>query len=381
MARDLIISAFATPSQGNLNAAGLSSWKPSDVQPLGAFQDKPMLIGVDKASDPVTGAAPPAWGGKGFHWAADRYQAAGGGSILKGLMSRYAASVQPRRICVVAFSAGNSFLGRLLSNPTDAAMIDTVFTLDGMTYAPLANGQVANFDGWLNFGRRATGLLQTQRQAQDAENPYLSPLMVNAHTHIVSAAPASASSTDEAANKLMYLLDQEYWQKAKGVPQSVIQAQGAIQAQIKSRLSQAFRTLTPVTVNCNGAKTYSSLAPGLGYLGNCWSLDFGGTVGSDHCMIAYVAQRALFDAFLVPRWNSRSEAVAGLGGLGEASSTSVVGEGATWTSPTPSTPGGGIVRSDVLGPSALAVGAKYAAGAAALYLAFTWGRWLAGVVK
>lgn len=379
MARDLIISAFATPSQSNLNAAGLKGWKPADVQPLSHFSDPPLLIGVNKARDPATGAAPPAWGGKGFHWAADRFQAAGGGSILRGLLQQRAASVQPRRIAVVAFSAGNSFLSRLLANPKDAELIDSIITLDGMTYAKLPNGGVGNFEGWEAFARRATGVLQTAGTPNDARNPYLSPLMVNCHTHIVSNS-AAASSTDEAANKLMWLVDQAYWQRAKGIPKAIIDAQAARQRQVLARLKQSLSDVTPVTVDCNGAKTYSSLNPGKGYLGNFWSLDFGGQVGSDHCMIAYVAQRAVFDAYLIPRWNSRSEAVAGLGGLG-ATEQRVVGPGATWTSPTNATPGGGIVRRDVLSPSPLAVGAKWAAGLAAAYVAFTWGRWAAGVIR
>lgn len=371
MARDIILSAFATPGPANLRGAGLSDWSPSDVQPLSPFRDKPLLIGIDKMSNPATGEAPPAWGGKGFHWAADRYAASGGGSILRGVLSKHAPDVQPRRIAVVAFSAGNSFLNRVLSNSKDAPLIDTALSLDGMVFGKNGGNFVpSSFDGYLKFAERATGLL---KQEAGVSNPYLSPLFVNAHTHIASNSPYASSSTDEAAEKLFWLVNDRYWRVAKSVTSAVKADQGRRQQEIIARLRESFRKLTPVTVDCGGKKTYSRLNPGLGYLGNLWSLDFGGTVGSDHCMVAYVAQRALFDSFLIPRWNSRSEAVAGLGGFG-STATVVQGEGATWTTPASATPGGGIVRSDVLSPSALAVIGKYAAGTAAAYLAFELGR-------
>jgi hypothetical protein len=368
MARDIILSAFATPGSANLRGAGLSSWSPSDVQPLGKFRDRPLLLDVPKTGAP--GQAPEAWGGKPFKRTAAKLKAAGQGSIIRGMLKRYAADVQPRRIALIAFSAGNSFLNQVLQSEIDAELLDTVISLDGMVYGKNGGAYIpASFEGYVNFAKRATGLLH---QREGVSNPYLSPLFVNAHTHIASNSDF-ASSTDEAAEKLFWLVNNRYWQAAKRVPSSVKQDQGRRQQQIIQRLRSSFSRMTPVTVDCNGPKTYRNLDPSLGYLGNLWSLDFGGTQGADHCMVAYVAQRAIFDAYLIPRWNARDEAVAGLSGLG-SQELMVQSDGVTWTSPYPRQPGGGIVRRDVLSASPLAIAGKYAAGTAAAYVAFELGR-------
>jgi hypothetical protein len=359
VARDIIITAFATPAQGNLNAAGLRQLVPSDVEPIELFEDPPLVIVVDKASDPATGDPPPDWGGQGFAWAAQRYAAAGGGSILQGLLRQKAGGVIPRRIALIGFSAGNSFLSRVLASPQDAGAVDTVVTLDGMTFSKNSGNYVPqSFTPWVAFAERATGVLN---HASGVSNPYLSPLMVNAHTHI-AAAPgkggASASSTEEAAEKLFWLVNERYWQQARGLSQSVVNDQARRQNEIKARLAQSLASLVPITVNCAKPprpKTYTRLSPDLGYLGNLWSLDFGGVNEADHCMIAYVAQRAIFDAFLLPRWNARSEAVAGVLPMGDVA----------WTSPEPGVPGGGIVERGTfdtgIGATQIAVGVGIAA--------------------
>lgn len=359
MATDIIISAFATPSESGLRKAGLKGWTPEMVHPLNSFKSKPKVISVPKSGK--GGQPPPAWGGKGFHNTADKMAAKGNGSILSGVLQTYAAGITPRRICLVGFSAGNSFLTRVLASPQDAEKIDTLISLDGMTY-PKVNGKPYDpaFMPWINFAKRATGM---NRMARGVSNPYLGPLFVQAHTHIVSNS-SQASSTDEASKHLFWKVNDDYWKVAKKIPKSVSDDQGARQKQIISRLNRALDSVTPVTVDCGNPrikKTYTSLKPKLGYLGNFWGLDFGGTQGPDHCMICYVAQAAIMDAYLVPRWNSRNEAVAGLSGLaGGVGATESEGD-VDWTSPGTMQPGGGIVQ-----PGAIDTGINYMKTAALL---------------
>lgn len=350
MATDVIISAFATPSERGLNNAGLKGWTPNMVQPLDEFKSKPKLIDVPKTG--VGGEPPAAWGGSGFVNTADKMRAVGGGSILSGLLKTYAAGITPRRICLVGFSAGNSFLTRVLANPADADKIDTLISLDGMT-CPKAGGKMytAGFTPWVDFAKRASGMY---RMASGVSNPYLGPLFVQAHTHIVSNSE-HASSTDEASKHLFWLVNDEYWKVANKIPKSVKDDQGRRQQEIISRLKRTLSSITPVTVDCGNPRikrTYSTLDPKLGYLGNFWGLDFGGTQGPDHCLVAYVAQGAIMHSYLVPRWNSRDEAVAGLGGsLGAVESEG----GVDWTSPGTLRPGGGILQ-----PGAIQTGVSVA---------------------
>jgi len=341
MATDVILSAFATPSQSNLNAAQLSNWKPSDVQPLDAFENRPKVIDVPKTGDGVN--PPEAWGGVPFRRTADKMKQSGGGSIIQGMLRSYAAGIEPRRICLIGFSAGNSFLSAVLSNPADAELIDTVISLDGMTYAVLPGGKMIpeSFSGWVTFARRAMGI---DRMLAGISNPYLGPMMVVANTHIAPAA-ATVSSTKAASTAIWEQLDAEYWASRGGVPESVTTELGRRQDEIKARLAAAHDRLVPVSINCGNPaslKTWDSLRPATGLLGSCWTLDYGGNAGPDHCMIAYVAQRAIFDAFLVPRWNARSEAVAGLGGEPLVRMRSRLGQ-LDWMTPSEAQPGGGIV--------------------------------------
>lgn len=378
MARDIIINVYSQPSDQRLKAAGLN-WKASDVQPLHKFDSTPLRIGVS----PTPGM--PAW--QGFVDVAAKAKARGNGSIIRGLVQQQFPDVQPRRIAFTAFSAGNSFLRRVLEQKIDADLLDTVISLDGMTYAKGWDGKPVpeSFAPWENFARRATGVLNPGAMG----NPYLSPLMVCARTDVAALKPASgpgSSSTGEAAQYLFATLNNLYWTKLHAT-HGGLQAfkasadyrdQERRQNEIKGRLFQSFQQMVPFTITCGAAphtqtKTWAHLEPNIGYLGNLWSLNFGGTGPADHCMIAYAAQRAIFDAFLVPRWNSRDQAVAGLSGLG-ATPEEVQGEAVTWTTPGTAKPGGGIVRRDVLAPTPFAVGAKMVGGLAAAYLAFMLGR-------
>lgn len=337
MARDIIISAFASGS----------------FQPLGEFEDSPLLIGVDglgsdqyMASFDTERKPREPWGGTPFTRELEKYKKIGAGSIIQGLLKNFAAGVEPRRIAAVAFSAGNTFLSGLLNSAVDAELIDTVISLDGMVYQKDYRGKPVGFDNWLRFGRRACGV----DRMGTVNNPYLGPLMVVSHTHIVSAAPKLVSSTNEAAEYLFANINPAYWAAANQLPKSQLDAQGVKQQEVITRLKAALgRVPLPLTIkggNPPTTKKWDTLWPGtVSYLGNMWALDWGGTEGPDHIFQAHEAQQALFRSYLVPRWNARSKDVAGLGAFGVSGplGADVRQEGSVaWTSPV-AQPGGGIV--------------------------------------
>lgn len=340
MARDVIISAFAGSQVG---------------QPMQLFEDEPVRVDVNgigsdvyKASFDTERKPREPWGGKPFSREAERYRNKGAGSVLQGLLRSHARGVEPRRIALVGFSAGNTFLSAVLKNPHDAPLVDTLISLDGMVYSKDWKGNPVGFDHWVAFARRATG---TDRMAT-AANPYKGPLMVVSHTDIVSGAPKRASSTRDAARHLMWRVNDAYWAAAKTVPRSVLDEQGAKQQQVVGRLRQASERI-PLPLKIRGGnppttKTWSVPPwPEVGYLGNLWNLSWGGRGGPDHIFQANQCQRMLWEAYLVPRWNARSVAVAGLGG-GGAGRGAIGLAGIDWVTPEHTRPGGGIVAPGTL---------------------------------
>ena len=337
MARDIIISSFATSR----------TW-----QPVSEFEDAPLVIGVEgigsdsymASFDTAKGPREP-WGGKPFSREIERFKNIGSGSILQGILKDRAAGVEPRRICAVAFSAGNTFLSGLLKSDADASLLDTVLSLDGMTYQIGYGGKVLDFDHWLRFGKRACGLDRMSATG----NPYLGPLMVVSHTHIVSAAPTQVSSTNAAAEYLFAQINPPYWAAANALPKSVLDAEGVKQQQVQDRLRAAMSQI-PLPLKINGGnppttKTWASMPwpTTVSYLGNLWSLDWGGQQGPDHIFEAQQIQQALWRSYLIPRWNAREQNVAGLGGLGLGLGAETMQEGAvTWTTPI-AKPGGGLL--------------------------------------
>jgi len=338
VARDIVVSAFASTS----------------YQPWEGFADAPKVIDVAGiGSDVFMGSTDTerkpreSWGGKPFAREAEMFRARGGGSVLSGLLKTRAPGIEPRRIALVGFSAGNTFLSSVLKNPADAELLDTVLAIDGMTYSKDWRGNPVGFEHWISFARKASGM----DRMQSADNPYKGPLLVVSYTDIVSGSPKLASSTREAARHLMWATDQAYWPKANQVSQSILDAQGQKQAEVVARLHASSRQI-PLPLEIRGGnppttKTWPT-APypnSVGYLGNYWSLGWGGQSGPDHIFQAHQCQQMLFRSFLIPRWNSRSENVAGLGvgpdGLGALGAT-YTGDVA-WTTPGAQQPGGGLV--------------------------------------
>lgn len=354
MSRDIIVSCFASSAE----------W-----QPFGEFEDKPHVIdvggiGSDTWMGPRDTARKPRepWGGKPFSREAARYAQRAGGSVLRGLLQSRARGIEPRRVALVGFSAGNTFLSQVLKDPAAAELVDTVLSLDGMTYSKDWRGNPVGFDHWVRFGKRAAGV----QRMQSASNPYKGPLMVVSHTDIVSGAPKRASSTGDAAAYLLRSVNGAYWAAASQVSPRVLDAQGVKQQEVLARLRAACNQI-PLPLVIRGGNppttrtwTRAPYPVDMGYLGNLWTLRWGGRQGPDHIFQAHQAQQALLRTYLIPRWNARSDAVAGLGaspdglGLWAVGETPTPGVAVDWTTPAAQQPGGGLVR-----PGAVQTGAAY----------------------
>lgn len=314
------------------------------------FEDEPVRVEVNgigsniwKSPTDTERKPREPWGGKPFSREAQMYAQRGGGSVLQGLLKSKAAGVEPRRIALVGFSAGNTFLSAVLKNKFDAQLIDTLISIDGMTYPKDYKGGAIGFDHWVAFARRATGM----DRMSTVTNPYKGPLMVVSTTAIASASPTKVSSTRDAARHLMWRVNDAYWAAAKGLPGSVLNEQKRKQQEVISRLRAASnRVELPLSIkggNPPTTETWDSppWPVEIGYLGNLWNLDWGGRGGPDHIFQATIGQRMLWESYLVPRWNARSSAVAGVGGQSTRLS------GIEWRTPQ-RTPGGGIVEPGTL---------------------------------
>jgi hypothetical protein len=280
-ARDVIVTAFAQSGKTLRLADGSKINLKDFSEPLDIFTEKPIVLAVD-----ATTQGDEVFYDKAFGRELERYRDQNG-SILTRFLASHLAEVKVRRLGIIGFSAGGVFVKGILSSQ-DAAFIDSAIFLDavhlGRPYAkapPLAQA-VAPL---ANFGVRAAL----------APDPWQGPLMIQAHTHIASPAPDSVTSTSESA--------------------------AAITAVVKANAPGASRfgfnpdlffegppppavTLGPETGLPPPAKTFSAIPDPAGTgIGNYYTLDFGGTVGADHAFIAWFVQRAIFKAFLGPRWN------------------------------------------------------------------------------
>ena len=137
------------------------------------FEQSPIVINVPGGSS------------EGFIQTAKAYKQSG--SILdKFLLSRL-KKTQPRRICLVGFADGATWLTEVLKNSLDHCRIDTVIVLDGV----LATGKA----GWVDFGQRAANGGPGAPRLWIAHSQYKSP---NARH---SSKSTSAKLFKEAAGK------------------------------------------------------------------------------------------------------------------------------------------------------------------------------------
>jgi hypothetical protein len=371
MARDLIICCFSKPGGGQLRNAGLgSALTPDDVFPVSKLSNPVDVIAIEKSMAGHVASssgqycdAGDVWGGFCFDRIAERMKAAGGGSIIRGALiqqGKNPADYEGGRIALIAFSAGHTMARHILS--TDADKIDTLISLDGIAFSKV-NGEILDDPNWMGFAKRACGI---DRMGAN-RNPYLGPMMVIGHTRI--AAPSAAvSATYESSRRMFWRLSDAYFKAQASVPKSFVDEMANAQSQILGRMKQSLDSLPyPLKINCTVSKTFTrdTANPNTtGYLGNLWDFEWNGTQGPDHCFCAYVVQKVLLESFLIPRWNSKNVAIAGVGiGSDEALTNGSV----TFQSPSSSQKGGGVVTAGALGPAfysakTVAIGALMAYG-------------------
>ena len=354
MAKDLILTCFARPGKKQLSSAGLGSLSPDDVFPAHKLNGSVEVIALEKGM--AGHVASPSgqycdggdvWGGFCFDKLAEKLKAAGNGSIVRGALIQRGlnpADFEGGRIALIAFSAGHTMARHILR--TDADKIDTVISLDGIAFSKV-NGNIIDDDTWLGFAKRACGI---DRMGAN-RNPYLGPMMVIAHTRIAAPSPA-VSATYESSRRMFWRLSDPYFKAQANVPKSFVDEMAAAQQQIKDRVKSSLDSFPwPLTINCGGTKTFTrdSANPSTtGYLGNLWDFEWNGNQGPDHCFCAYVAQKVIMESFLIPRWNSKNVAVAGIGlGADEATTNGSV----TFQSPSDSQKGGGVINAGALGPA------------------------------
>lgn len=277
--KDVIVSAFAVPP------------KRADRQiamPFEDWPDAPEVVGVD--ADYTKGATSDA---AGFAQAAENYRDSDG-YILRRLLRQRLADVQVRRIALVGFSAGGTFLSKVLQGP-DAEHIDVVVVLDGMHIQKVYGG---NFHGpslspWANFGVRAA------RGAIDG----MGPLMVVTHTHIKQDAAREAlvgNTNDSALAVLNTVVANAPDAPRMGYDPGLLIAPPpppAVTITVNRPISPA--ESVPIT------RTWEAMPePDIRGKGNFYVLDYGGDNEADHVFQARYVQGAAWRTFVGPRWQA-----------------------------------------------------------------------------
>lgn len=323
MARDVIISAFATPPQAKMRPL---------AQPLGIFTSEPRVIdvngiGSDVWMGPTDTARKPRepWGGTPFAREALMYKQRGGGSVLRGLLKAHLQGDEPRRIAVVAFSAGGTFAHKLLEEPDARALIDTVILLDALHIAKLPNGSFSPKDlkPWVEVAKQALRVGWNAKQRQPAEvkelglrDALLGPLFISAHTAIKQSPELEKLvGNTTASTQAVWARAMEEFTSSPEYQSALVDSGGGTLASfdyplLKLRLGVPLNAL-PITIGPNQgvpppAKTWLIMpAPSVDFsVGNLFDLNYGGTTPADHVFQAWYVQRAIWETFLAPRWNA-----------------------------------------------------------------------------
>jgi len=288
-ARDVIISAFATPPESKYRTV---------VQNMSWFDEAPLVINVEpdmKAGEVLASA--------GFQRTADKYFQRGAGSILGPLLAERAKGTEVRSVTLIGFSAGNSFLSRVLATK-DWQNIDGVISLDGMAFAQkdwIGDGAFISqsVDPWLRF---ATSAAQNKR------------LFVDAYTHIASHGGTVGSTALSADHLIASIVANLGGKSPFPLP-------------IETADLVDFGATFPVTQTAHRPKagggstlierTWPSMPePKRVGIGNAWFLDYGGKTEVDHIFIARYAQAAIWKTFLAPRLNGGEMCAFPMSGLG-----------------------------------------------------------------
>jgi len=335
---DVIVSAFATPPR---ESDRLLAQDPS------FFVNPPIVIGVDPIMKPGEMLA-----SAGFARAAEQLKAQdASGSILKPLLRRL-KGYDIKSVTLIGFSAGNTFLRKVLGGP-DAEWIDGIVCLDGLIVQKLWNGSYYEPDlqAWGDFAIHA---------AQDRK------LFLNAFTGIASPS-SQVTSTKEGAEAVMdYVQDR---------------VQGTVPL-INYDLSKLTEAPPPpaVTITVNRptasgnvpiSRTWETMpAPAVTAIGNAYNLSYGGNNEADHVFMSRYVQRAVWRTFLAKRFNEgihcASASVSGLGAL------MGLGEGASCY-PNRKLVNSSIYPTDSPWQPLLAAGGGLAAG---IFFGYWFGRWI-----
>lgn len=333
MATDIIICPFSIPPQARARAV---------AQPLELFKNKPVVIGLEGiGSDVFMGPTDTErkprepWGGAPFSREAAMYRAKGDGSVLQGLLRTRARGIEPKRIAVVGFSAGGTFVNNLLKEEQDRNAIDVVMLLDALHVPKAWNGTFVpqSLEGWATYGANALLAGVRAERGTDNKDPFLGPVFITAHTNIkqspaiekqVGNTTASSAAVFEAAIAKLHA-----WQNAGHVELGGIKTVETDWRLMTSVPESAFPVaigpapdktgVTPWARTAAPTKTWMSMPfPNVRQAaGNFYDFDYGGTVAADHVFQAWHVQGALWRTFLAPRWNAEFQspyAVAGLGG-------------------------------------------------------------------
>jgi hypothetical protein len=280
---DVILSALASPSIQSYRAL---------VQDPTLFREPPLVVDV-----PFTVRDDEWSASAAFSRTADALLARSGGqSILRPLLAQQ-RGVTIRSVTLIGFSAGNQFLKRVLQIPADAALLDSVISLDGMVFNYNWSGKVvipSEMTPWLNFAKLAA---RNER------------LFVCAHTHIAAPSTQITSTVDAAGALFGALADSVSGSTIPNVPLDT----DALTA-----------GPPPPTVTTTGRRngmpivgTWDTMPmPGVMAIGNAWAFDYGGDNEAAHIFAARYVQRAIWQALLAPRLNGDVHC-ASLQGLGQ----------------------------------------------------------------
>lgn len=326
MPTDVIISAFATPG------GQTSRYRPF-AQPVDLFKDKPLVIDVNGiGSDVFMGPSDTSrqprepWGGAPFSREAAKYRDRSG-SVLRNLIAQRARGVEVRRIALVGFSAGGTFLKNILESEIDRKMVDAAIYLDAINFAKTPSGVVpkASWLGTATFAAHAMYAGFKVRQMNDPRAGFLGPLFVTSHTHIkqsksleAQVANTSDSSLLAYGSAMSLLMSEPQFADIQGT-----NAVGSMQTDLSKLVSPPAGPF-PLTIGSPQGvpapnKTWDAMPqPQIPRaLGNFYELDYGGTVAADHVFQAWYAQGAIWRTFLAPRWNAERVSPYSVAGLGD----------------------------------------------------------------
>lgn len=277
--KDVIISAFAVPPRRSDRAIAM---------PFEDWDDAPVVLGVD--ADYSSGASSDA---AGFAQAAENYRDQDG-YILRRLLRDRLTGVEVRRIALVGFSAGGTFLSKVLQGP-DAEHVDVVLVLDGMHIQKLYDGSFfsGSLSPWVDFGVRAA------RGSADGAGP----LMLVTHTHIRQDAGREklvGNTADSAAAVMRMIVPNAPDAVRMGFdPDLLLAAPPPPSVTITVQRPIAPGQSVPISRTWDGMPM-----PAVSAKGNVFMLDYGGDNEADHVFQARYVQGAAWRTFVGPRWQA-----------------------------------------------------------------------------